>query len=59
MPEIAARLSVARATVDSWRKRYDSFPSVRWTVGGGPAWNWHEVERWARETGRNNLSLED
>lgn len=47
--EIATRLGVARRTVDSWRGRGtkgDPFPEPRWTVGGRPAWNWDDVERW-------------
>ena len=45
----ATRLGVARRTVDSWRGRGtkgDPFPEPRWTVGGRPAWNWDDVERW-------------
>lgn len=45
--EIAARLGVKRRTVDSWRQRDLGFPGPRWTVGGRPAWNWDDVERWA------------
>ncbi len=50
--EIAARLGVARATVDSWRARSTGFPAPAWTVGGRPAWDWAEVAEWARSTGR-------
>lgn len=49
--EIAARLGVKRETVDKWRTR-DLLPAPRWTVGGRPAWDWVDVERWARDTGR-------
>lgn len=46
--EIATRLGVKRRTVDSWRQRDIGFPEPRWSVGGRPAWNWDDVERWAK-----------
>ncbi len=49
--EIAERLGVARNTVDQWRTR-EVLPTPRWTVGGRPAWNWSDIDTWARETGR-------
>lgn len=49
--EIAERLKVKRPTVDIWRQR-DLLPEPRWTVGGRPAWNWPDVESWAKATGR-------
>lgn len=49
--EIAERLGVQRATVDQWRNR-DLLPEPRWTVGGRPAWDWADIERWAKMTGR-------
>jgi hypothetical protein len=27
-------------------------PAPRWTVSGQPAWDWSEIEEWARRTGR-------
>lgn len=48
--EIAARLGVRRQTVDQWRIRR-LFLEPRWTVGGRPAWDWPDVERWAQGTG--------
>jgi predicted DNA-binding transcriptional regulator AlpA len=44
--EIAARLGVQRNTVDHWRQRDIGFPPPRWAVGGRPAWNFDDVERW-------------
>lgn len=51
IPEIAERLGVKRATVDQWRLR-GLLPDPKWTVGGRPAWDWTDVEKWAKETGR-------
>jgi len=50
--EIAQRLGVTRAALDKWRSRDVGFPEPRWTVGGRPAWEWDDVEAWARRTGR-------
>lgn len=52
--EIADRLGATRHAVNQWRRRPLSFPEPRWQVGGRPAWDWREVERWARTTGRLN-----
>ena len=49
--EIADRLNVQRATVDQWLAR-GLPPEPRYTVGGRPAWNWHEIQAWALQTGR-------
>jgi hypothetical protein len=27
-------------------------PQPRWTVSGQPAWDWDDIEAWARRTGR-------
>jgi len=54
--EIAERLNVRPQTVHAWRQRR-VLPEPRWTVSGQPAWDWAEVEAWARETGR--LSIPD
>lgn len=50
--EVAERLNVKRRTVDQWRQRATDFPAPRWTVGGRPAWNFDDVEAWAKRTGR-------
>jgi hypothetical protein len=49
--EIAARLRVKPQTVHAWRHR-KLMPAPRWTVSGQPAWDWPEIEAWARRTGR-------
>lgn len=49
--EIAERLGVERSTVDKWRER-DLLPAPDFSVGGRPAWNWQNIKRWARKTGR-------
>jgi hypothetical protein len=50
--EIAERLGVTRDAVNQWRKRDLGFPEPHWNVGGRPAWEWEDVEAWARGTGR-------
>jgi hypothetical protein len=49
--DIADRLGVKRQTVAMWRYR-KLLPDQEWTVSGRPAWNWPDIEKWARETGR-------
>ena len=56
--EIAKRLGVKRPNVvHDWIARYPEgstfpFPSPVTTVSKVRIWNWPEVERWARATGR-------
>jgi len=49
--EIAERFDVARSTVDQWRARH-LLPEPRWIVGGRPAWDWRDIQAWAKRTGR-------
>jgi hypothetical protein len=49
--EIADRLDVRQQTVSMWRFR-ELLPEPRWAVSGMPAWEWRDIERWARKTGR-------
>lgn len=49
--EIADRLDVRQQTVSMWKYR-GLLPEPRWTVSGMPAWDWKDIERWARDTGR-------
>lgn len=53
--EIAERLGVRGQTVHTWRQR-KLMPPPRWTVSGQPAWDWSEIEEWARRTGRLRTS---
>src|SRR5262245_26559431 len=53
--EIAERLGVRGQTVHTWRQR-KLMPLPRWTVSGQPAWDWSEIEEWARRTGRLRAS---
>lgn len=55
--DIANRLGFKRDTVKMWRHR-GVFPAPRWTVSGRPCWNWRDVEKWARDTGRFGTSKE-
>ena len=49
--EIADRLGVRQQTVAMWRYR-KLLPEPRWSVSRQPAWDWRDIERWAKETGR-------
>jgi hypothetical protein len=49
--DIADRLGVKRQTVAMWRYR-KLLPEPSWTVSGRPAWNWPDIQKWAKETGR-------
>jgi predicted site-specific integrase-resolvase len=51
LSDIANRLGVAHQTAKQWKLR-GLLPEPRWTVSGRPAWEWKDVERWARKTGR-------
>jgi hypothetical protein len=51
--EIADRLGVARPQVIyTWRKRHPDFPEPVSHLSIGYVWNWPDVERWAKATGR-------
>lgn len=58
MVEIGQRLGVKPDTVSQWwyRSRQGELahpmPLPRWTVSGYDAWDWHEIEQWARSTRR-------
>lgn len=49
--DIAKRLGVKKATVVQWRYR-GLMPEPKWTVSGRPCWNWPDVQKWAKTTGR-------
>ena len=52
--EIADRLKVKQQTVAMWKYRGKSvgLPEPRWEISRLPAWEWRDVEKWARQTGR-------
>lgn len=51
--EIAERLNVKRPqVVHAWRRRYADFPEPVATLRQALVWNWPDVERWAKATGR-------
>jgi len=49
--EIAVRLGVRPQAVHTWRQR-KLLPPPHRTVSSQPAWDWPEIEAWARHTGR-------
>ena len=49
--EIAERLGVKRQTVNQWRFR-GLLPEPLGTVSGFPAWDWRDIAKWAKTTGR-------
>jgi len=51
--EIARRVGVSRPNVvHDWRRRYADFPKPVAHLRQALVWNWPDVERWARRTGR-------
>jgi hypothetical protein len=51
--EIAERAKVKLAAVDTWRRRYDTFPAPMGTISGTPIWFWPEVKAWIDDTPRD------
>jgi predicted DNA-binding transcriptional regulator AlpA len=51
LADIAERLGVRRQTAKDWKNR-GLLPEPRWHVSGSPAWDWSEIEKWARRTHR-------
>lgn len=51
--EIAVRLGVARPqVVHEWRRRHPDFPQPIATLVTAMIWDWNDIERWAKATGR-------
>ena len=51
--EIAKRLSVRHLqVVYDWRRRHLDFPQPVTELSNVIVWDWPDVERWARRTGR-------
>ena len=55
--EIAERLGLTSAlTVNQWSRRHPDFPRPVKVLKAGGVWDWLEVEKWARLTGRLPVS---
>lgn len=50
--EIAERAGVTKAAVQQWRRRGLGFPDPIVTLAATPVWEWPDIERWLRDTGR-------
>jgi hypothetical protein len=51
LEEIRRRLGIAHDdTAHNWREV--GFPEAVGQIGNTPVWNWIDVERWAKKTGR-------
>jgi hypothetical protein len=46
--EIARRLGHPVSTVQTWRRRYETFPRPLATLAARPVWDWDQVEPWVR-----------
>ena len=52
MATMADLLGVKKRTIHSWRRRGLGFPEPLGRMGVSPYWNWEEVSKWAKATGR-------
>jgi hypothetical protein len=51
--QIAERMGVGhQQAIHTWRRRYPDFPAPVARLRQALIWNWPDVERWARATGR-------
>lgn len=51
--EIAERLGVKRPhLIHDWRRRHQGFPDPVVVLKGILLWDWRDIERWAKTTGR-------
>jgi hypothetical protein len=50
--EIAERLGITVAAIDTWRRRYPSFPDPLIVLSSTPIWRWSIVAAWAHATPR-------
>jgi hypothetical protein len=51
--DIAKRLGAKQyKVVNEWVRRYPDFPAPLATISGVRVWDWRDIERWARRTGR-------
>lgn len=54
LAEIADRMEVPRQTAKTWRAR-NLLPPPRYVVSRSPAWEWADIVKWARDTGREHM----
>lgn len=51
--EIAERMGLShRENVHTFRRRYDDFPEPVARLRTAMVWDWRDIERWAKSTGR-------
>lgn len=51
--EIAKRIGLREVrTVHLWARRHGDFPAPVAVLSAGKFWNWPDIERWLRATGR-------
>ena len=50
--EIAEQLSVTVTAVDTWRRRYDTFPAPLAIISGTPIWRRSAILAWSHATPR-------
>jgi hypothetical protein len=51
--EIAERAGIKLQTVDTWRRRYPTFPAPMGLISGTPIWYWPDVRAWIDGTPRD------
>ena len=50
--EIAERCGVTRSAVSNWKIRYDDFPEAFVVLATGEIYQWRDVMRWAKRSGK-------
>jgi len=56
--EIAERLGVGKSTVvHDWRRRHPEFPQPVAQLKTALVWDWAEIAKWARDTGRVPMTV--
>lgn len=52
--DIAERMGVKQDTVSQWQFR-KLLPPPKWYVSRLPAWDWKDIVKWAKESGRERM----